>query len=57
MSKFLIRGEEMLKKVVRHTGNSGAIFVPKKWEGRTVVVVLLDKDDGGTPDGEGKETR
>ena len=54
MSKFLVQGEEMLKKTVRHGGNSGAIFVPKKWEGRTVVVILLDKKDGGTPDG--KET-
>jgi putative transposon-encoded protein len=52
VTKFLVQGDEMLKKTVSKGGNSAAVYVPKKWTGRTVVVILLNKKDGGTPDGE-----
>lgn len=37
------RIEEVLTKKVRSQGNSGAIFVPRSWQGRDVKVLLLEE--------------
>ena len=43
MPKFVIRGIEAQRKTVGAHGNVSAVYLPKKWVGRNVVVVLLPK--------------
>lgn len=43
MTTFTIEGEELIKKNVGDGGTSGRIYVPKKWVGQEVAIVLLGK--------------
>jgi hypothetical protein len=57
MTKFLIRGLEMRRKIPSLRGNSSTIYLPKSWAGKKVAVILLDGKHGGTLDGEEEEDR
>ena len=48
--------DETLKKRVRGQGNSGAIFVPHRLQGRDVVVLVL-KEKGEKMEFSGKGSR
>ncbi len=37
--KFEIYGDEMIEKTVNSSGNSGRVYLPPEWIGRTVKVV------------------
>jgi len=37
-----MEGFEVLEKVAESSGNSGRIYVPKKWIGKRVRVVLIE---------------
>ncbi len=37
--KFEIYGEEMIKKTVNSSGNSGRVYLPPEWIGKKVKVV------------------
>ncbi len=39
--KFEMTAYEMLEKVVNKSGNSGRVYVPVDWIGKTVKVVLI----------------
>ncbi len=38
-------GYAVIDKTVKASGNSGSIYVPKEWQGKTVRVILLDSLD------------
>ena len=40
--KFEIHGEELIEKIVRASGNSGRVYLPPDWIGRSVKVVRID---------------
>ena len=40
--KIEMRGFEVVEKVAVKGGNSSRIYVPKKWEGKKVRVVLIE---------------
>lgn len=42
--RFELEGEDARKKTVSAGKTSGRIFVPKGWEDRKVMVVLLEED-------------
>ena len=42
MTTFTIEGEELMKKKVADGGTSGRVYVPKKWIGQEVAIVLLE---------------
>ena len=37
-----MEGFEVIEKVAESSGNSGRIYVPKKWIGKKVRVVLIE---------------
>jgi len=37
-----LEGYEVIEKAVQSSGNSGRIYVPKKWIGKSVKVVLME---------------
>jgi len=37
--KFEIYGEEMLEKEVKHSGNSGRVYLPPEWVGKHIKVI------------------
>ena len=37
-----MEGFEVIEKVAESSGNSGRIYVPKKWIGKRVRVVLIE---------------
>jgi hypothetical protein len=41
-SRFQGYGEEMLEKTVRRSGNSGRVYLPQEWVGKTVKIIRLD---------------
>lgn len=41
-----IKGEEMVERTVGKSGNSGYLYVPVKWVGRRVKIILMDKGEG-----------
>jgi len=43
MIEFKIDGIEMVKKTVKLAGDSGRIYLPVRYVGKSVVVVLLDE--------------
>ena len=43
MTTFTIEGEELIKKKVADGGTSGRVYVPKKWVGKKVAIVLLEE--------------
>lgn len=38
-----LKGYEMLEKIVNRSGDSGRVYVPLKWVGKKVKVILLQK--------------
>ena len=38
-----LTGFEMLEKQVNKSGNSGRVYVPVEWVGKTVKIILLEK--------------
>lgn len=38
-----LKGYEMLEKTVNKSGDSGRVYVPLKWVGKKVKVILLQK--------------
>lgn len=42
--KFTLDGEDMIKKTVSKCGNGGVVYVPKKWVGHEVAVILLNEE-------------
>jgi len=38
-----LKGYEMLEKTVNKSGDSGRVYVPLKWVGKRVKVILLQK--------------
>ena len=36
-----LEGYEVIEKLVQSSGNSGRVYVPKKWIGKKVRVVLI----------------
>lgn len=41
-SKFEVFGREMIEKEVKSAGNSGRIYLPPDWVGKTVKIIRLD---------------
>jgi len=37
-----VRGYEVIEKVVKPSGDSGRVYVPKAWVGRKVKIILLE---------------
>jgi putative transposon-encoded protein len=37
---IIIKGSEMIKKKVGKSGNSGYIYVPVRWSGKEVTIIL-----------------
>jgi len=42
-TKIQLTGFEMLEKQVNKSGNSGRVYVPVEWVGKTVKIILLEK--------------
>ena len=42
MTTFTVEGEQLIKKTVADGGTSGRIYVPKKWIGQEVAIILKD---------------
>ncbi len=40
--KFEVYGEEMLEKQVKHSGNSGRVYLPPEWIGKHIKVIRTD---------------
>ncbi len=40
--KFEVYGEEMLEKEVKHSGNSGRIYLPPEWIGKQIKVIRIN---------------
>lgn len=36
---------ERVKKIAKPSGNSASIYVPKKWEGDTILAINLDSKE------------
>ena len=41
--EFKIKGFDMISKEVGPGGDSGRVFVPKRWMGKKVVVILKEE--------------
>ena len=41
--KLELTGYEMLEKQVNKSGNSGRVYVPMKWIGKKVKIILIEK--------------
>lgn len=40
--KFEIYGEEMLEKKVKRCGNSGRVYLPLEWVGKSIKIIRYD---------------
>ena len=40
--RFEVYGEEMLEKRVKRCGNSGRIYLPPEWVGKSIKVIRYD---------------
>ena len=38
-----LKGYEMLEKMVKKSGDSGRVYVPLKWVGKKIKIILLEK--------------
>lgn len=43
MTKFEVRGEQLVKKIVVKHGTGGMVYCPKAWIGKEVVIILGGK--------------
>jgi hypothetical protein len=41
-SKFVVFGEEMLEKEVRHCGKIGRVYLPPDWVDKQVKIIRID---------------
>jgi putative transposon-encoded protein len=41
-SKFEVYGEEMIEKQVKQSGNSGRVYLPPEWVGKSVKIIRID---------------
>lgn len=41
-AKFEVYGEEMIEKTVKLSGNSGRVYLPPDWVGKTVKIIRID---------------
>lgn len=39
----VIKGTEMIKKTVAKSGNGGYIYVPFRWVGKEVTIILMEE--------------
>ena len=39
--KFEVYGEEMVEKTVKQSGNSGRVYLPPDWVGRSVKIIRI----------------
>jgi len=44
--EITIKGIDVITKEVKEQTSSGVIYVPKKWIGRNVKVILLEENQG-----------
>ncbi|MHA2270810.1 MAG: DUF2080 family transposase-associated protein [Candidatus Hodarchaeales archaeon] len=42
ISKFEVRGHEMIERLVKRSGNSGRIYLPPNWINKKVKVIRID---------------
>jgi len=42
VAKFEVFGQEMVEKVVKRSGNSGRVYLPPDWVGKSVKVIRID---------------
>lgn len=40
--KFEAFGEELIEKKVKHSGNSGRVYLPSEWVGKHVKIIRID---------------
>ncbi|MCD6493205.1 MAG: DUF2080 family transposase-associated protein [Archaeoglobaceae archaeon] len=40
--KITVEGYEAIEKIVKESGNTGRIYVPRSWIGKKVKVILLE---------------
>lgn len=40
--KFEVYGEEMVEKKVKQSGNSGRVYLPPDWVGRSVKIIRIN---------------
>ncbi|MCF8032093.1 MAG: DUF2080 family transposase-associated protein [Desulfarculaceae bacterium] len=40
--KFEVFGQEMIEKQVKRSSNSGRIYLPSEWVGKSVKIIRLD---------------
>jgi len=40
--KFEVYGEEMVEKTVKLSGNSGRVYLPPDWVGRSVKIIRVN---------------
>jgi putative transposon-encoded protein len=41
-TKFEVFGEEMIEKQVKPSGNSGRVYLPPDWVGKSVKIIRID---------------
>jgi putative transposon-encoded protein len=41
-TQFQVYGEEMVMKTVKVSGNSGRVYLPPEWVGKTVRIIRID---------------
>ena len=41
-AKFEVYGEEMIEKEVKQSGNSGRVYLPPEWVGKTVKIIRIE---------------
>ena len=41
-TRFVLRGLEMIDKVVSVSGNSGRVYLPLDWSGKRVKIIRVD---------------
>lgn len=42
---FTVKGNELIEKVVKPSGNSGRVYLPKSWIGEIVVIVRTGRKE------------
>ena len=50
MMEVRLEAYQVIEKVVKSSGNSGRVYVPKEWVGKRVKVLLLEATDGDNKD-------
>jgi len=40
--KFEVLGEEMIEKLVKRSANSGRVYLPSEWVGKSVKIIRME---------------